>query len=90
MLVVSQSDDVSISSYVIIDELKYHVPTVRKAVDVCFKSFQVFNAKYPVECENVWYFLQRGVYEIETEFDCKSPLVLTILNSIKAIAQKND
>lgn len=83
------SDDIGFNSYVIIDDLKYELPTVRKAVDICFKSFHTFNAKYPAECEKVWYFLQRGVYEFETEFDCKSPIVLTILNSVKA-AQKKD
>lgn len=88
MLLVFDEND--ITSYVIIDDLKYEVATVRKAVDICFKSFQVFNAKYPAECEKIWYFLQRALYGFETEFDCKSPSVLTILNSIKTITDNKD
>lgn len=88
MLLVSNEDD--FSSYIVIDDLKYEVATVRKAVDICFKSFQVFNAKYPAECEKVWYFIQRALYGFETEFDCKSPSVLTILHSIKTVVHKKD
>ncbi|KAM0731577.1 hypothetical protein ACS0PU_002637 [Formica fusca] len=84
------SDNIGLNSYVIIDDLKYKLPTVRKAVDICFKSFHTLNAKYPAECEKVWYFLQQGVYGFETEFDCKSPAVLTILNYVKAVAQLKD
>lgn len=87
MLIVS--NDIDFTSYVI-DHLKYKFPIIRKAVDICFKTFHAFNAKYPAEYEKVWYFLQRGIYGFETEFDCKSPIVLTILNSLKAIAQKKD
>lgn len=34
------------------------------AVDLCYKAFYVLQAKYPVESEVVWNFLQTYVYEI--------------------------
>lgn len=38
--------------------------TLLGAVDVCFKSFFVFDIKYPKKCCPVWEFLQSTVYNI--------------------------
>ncbi|KAF4531566.1 hypothetical protein B566_EDAN013570 [Ephemera danica] len=55
--------------FVIIENIFYKVETILKAVDVCFKSFFVFNATYQVECEHIWLFVQRKVFEITTKYD---------------------
>lgn len=36
------------------------------AIDLCFQTFFALDAKYPVDCEKVWYFLQH-VYSITNE-----------------------
>ncbi|KAH0546489.1 hypothetical protein KQX54_010398 [Cotesia glomerata] len=38
---------------------------------------------YPIESENIWYFLQWGIYKITTNSDAQIPLVFSILNKLK-------
>lgn len=70
--------------YVVFEDVRYEFANLKKAVDVCFKTFQTLNARYPVECQEIWYLIQRGLYNITTEYDTPSPNVLTILRSINA------
>ncbi|KAL4720806.1 hypothetical protein ACJJTC_006795 [Scirpophaga incertulas] len=57
--------------YVIINDTFYLLHTILDAVDVCFKSFQVLNCRYPIECVSTWQFIQKGVYQIQTPWDKK-------------------
>lgn len=43
-----------------------------KALDVCFKFFQVLNASYPSTVKQLWTFIQKYVYNIHTEHDVES------------------
>lgn len=54
---------------VVIDNFHFEVKSVIRAIDITFKSFQALDAKYPPEAEQIWLFLQRGVYGIETRHD---------------------
>lgn len=67
------------SSYVIIDQNLYKVPSVLKAIDICFKVFHVLHVQYPLECEQIWLFLQKAIYKISTTWDKKIPIVDTFL-----------
>lgn len=49
-----------------INEL-YDTQTVLQAVDLCFKSFFVLNAKYPPQCEYCFLYLQQFVYKLPRE-----------------------
>ncbi|CAH1155017.1 unnamed protein product [Phaedon cochleariae] len=51
------------------NNLKFSVGNLLKTVDVAFKLFHVINLKYPVECDHVWMFIQKYVYEISTPYD---------------------
>lgn len=57
------------SYYVCIDDIKYEVNNILNAVDICYKAFQVFNAKYSVDCEQIWTFFQKYIYKRGTKFD---------------------
>lgn len=37
------------------------------AVNLCFQAFFALDAKYPVNSEMIWYFLQHQVYGITDE-----------------------
>ncbi|KAB0799883.1 hypothetical protein PPYR_07763 [Photinus pyralis] len=56
-------------NFVKINEVLYEVECPLKALDICFKSFFVFNASYPASCEQCWVFVQKKIYNIETETD---------------------
>ncbi|KAE9522651.1 hypothetical protein AGLY_016956 [Aphis glycines] len=64
------------------DDVKYKLLTVLKAIDVCFKIFHVFNLEYPLECSNVWLFLQVYFYEISTKYDKSCNLVRQICSEL--------
>jgi len=55
------------SFYVIVNDVKYTSTSLPNAIDLCFQIFFALDAKYPVDCEKVWYFLQQYVYSITNE-----------------------
>lgn len=69
--------------YIRLDTTLYSMPTVLKVLDVLFKIFATFNACYPKECENIWYLIQWGIYEIHTIWDENIPFLCSALNKIK-------
>lgn len=48
---------------------KNSLPTILKALDVCFHIFHVFNVKYPTQSEHIWLFMQIVIYNLRTKFD---------------------
>jgi hypothetical protein len=65
--------------YVVFDNNKYKLNSFLKAVDICFRLFHAFNVKYPVECVNLWTFLQWAVYGFETKWDSACPVVRSFM-----------
>ena len=57
------------SVYCMYDDVVYQLDGLIKAVDVCFKTFFVLNAKYPAEAINVWTLLQKAVFGISTHWE---------------------
>lgn len=72
-----------VQSFVIINDTKYKLETPLKAVDICFKSFFTLNYKYPLEGEQIWTFIQKYFYEIDTNSDKCFPQVNTLINDLK-------
>lgn len=69
--------------YVVINKFYYKVESALKALDICFKSFFVFNLHYTPQCDQIWYFMQTFIYEIITKFDKNcSPNVNTLINDL--------
>lgn len=65
------------------DNITYKLHSLAKAVDVCFKTYHVFNIQYPEKCEPVWDFLNREFYHL-TNCDTKTkPPTYMLLNEIK-------
>ncbi|CAI6372350.1 unnamed protein product [Macrosiphum euphorbiae] len=59
-----------ISSYlVVVDNTFYRLNSIIASVDCCFKIFLTLNAEYPVESSGIWYFIQRGLYNLKTPWD---------------------
>lgn len=55
------------SFYVIINDIKYEATSLINAVNLSFQVFFALDAKYPVDSEMVWYFLQYHIYGITDE-----------------------
>lgn len=46
--------------FVLMNDVVFPISSTVKAVDICFKLFQVFNIEYPVECRLAWLCIQRA------------------------------
>lgn len=58
---------VKLSSYVIVDDIKYATKSVIEAVDLAFKIFFVSDSQYSSLSHHIWLFLQIAVYGIGEE-----------------------
>lgn len=57
------------SFFVSINQLLYSVENITKAVDICYKIIHVLQAKYPPESEQIWMFIQKVIYHMNTPYD---------------------
>jgi len=65
----TESENQISAFYVIVNNHIFKVESGLKAVDICFKSFFALNLNYPDESKQVWYFIQKYFYNIETKYD---------------------
>lgn len=72
-----------VASYVIVNDIRYTAETPLKAIDTCFKIYHTLNAKYPLEAEVPWTFIQTYVYEIHSQYDKKYVSVNTLIADIE-------
>lgn len=65
--------------YVVVEHTYYELPSLVAAVDVAFKIFQATAAEYPILAYDIWLFIQKGFYNVETRYDRISQSVKTFL-----------
>ena len=56
-------------AYVCVDRILYTVSSVLQALDICFKSFHVFNLAYSIESKHIWLIIQKCFYKFKTQYD---------------------
>ncbi|KAF4514066.1 UNVERIFIED_CONTAM: hypothetical protein B566_EDAN018856 [Ephemera danica] len=61
----------------------YELDSLLKAVDICFKVFFCMSLEYGKDSEQLWNFLQKGVYNITTKYDNSFPSVNDLLLRLK-------
>jgi len=72
-MVIAIGSIVSLTSfYVIVNDIKYTSTSLINAVNLCFQIFFALDAKYPVDSEMVWCFLQHYVYNITSGRDARN------------------
>lgn len=76
--------------YVFFDNVLFKRSTYIGALSTCFQIFHVFNLKYPVASQNVWLFIQKYFYEINTKFDFSSPAVISLMHYLQSKDWKKD
>lgn len=75
------------SCFVVVNMTMYSVETPVKAIDTCFKIIHALNAKYPLEAETTWTFLQKYVYDINTPYDKPYVSVNTLISEINRLTE---
>lgn len=77
------------SFYVCIDTVLYKVPSILKALEICFKSFHVFDAVYPPESEHLWLLLQRVLFKFSTKWDKMTPYIMEVISELSNLDKEN-
>lgn len=83
MVVVGSSDIDIKRSFVIVDTIYYEIETPLKAIDIAIKCIHSLHAQYPKESEQVYLFLQKGIYDITTKYDKKCSAVSTLVKEYR-------
>jgi hypothetical protein len=73
----------SCSSYVVINNCYYNFDSPIVALDFCFKSFHVLNAKYPAESKVAWNFIQTQLFKLKTDSDENFLVVQQLVQDIQ-------
>jgi len=84
-IVFVETDGQVTSFYVVINKYFYKVESALKAIDVCFKSFFAFHLNYTPECEQVWCFIQKYMYDIKTKYDKSFQAVNNMIHDLNSI-----
>lgn len=74
------------SSYVVVNKIKYSIETPLKAIDTCFKIYQVLNAQYPFEVQIPWTFLQKHIYDISTVYDKSFVVINKLISDLNRVS----
>jgi len=75
--------------FILVDNILYKVPSTLKAIDLCFKIFQVFDVEYPIESAHIWLLFQRILYGYENSSDKMTPNVTETISDMMTFADKN-
>ncbi|XP_036319129.1 uncharacterized protein LOC118733709 [Rhagoletis pomonella] len=70
------------------DNIIYKVFNFAKAVDICFKAYNVFNMAYAEPCAAMWDFINRQFYQLTINAKPK-PGIEALLNEIKIAKETN-
>ncbi|KYN02842.1 hypothetical protein ALC62_06329, partial [Cyphomyrmex costatus] len=88
IIAVGSLQDIS-DFFVAVDNILYKVPSILKAIDLCFKIFQVFDVKYPIESAHIWLLFQRILYTSESSSDNISPTIMETISDIMTFQDRN-
>lgn len=64
------------------DSVKYKVHSILRAIEVCYKIFQLFNLQYPPESLVVWLFIQKYFFNYTSIYDIPHPKLTQILTKL--------
>jgi len=80
--VVGVDFEIAKDFYVYYFNTYYKFSSIIRAVDVCFKIFQVFNLKYPIQSSLVWTFIQHYFYDIHYDSDVKNSSMMSLISDL--------
>jgi len=61
----------------------YKFNNIVRAVDICFKIFQVLNLNYPHQSELVWTFIQKFIFQIDLNSDVQCSSLASLISDLK-------
>ncbi|XP_024871055.1 uncharacterized protein LOC112454082 [Temnothorax curvispinosus] len=76
-------------SYVQVDDILYKTNSTLEAIDICFKTFHVFQVNYPIMSEHLWMLIQKGIYNFTTKWDSIIPNIEHVLSKVSKSFEKS-
>lgn len=70
------------AAHVYVVDIQYVLPNIKEGFEACFKSYLALNCEYPVECDHVWFFIQKCVFNIATPYDTQNSTIETFIKSL--------
>lgn len=70
--------------FVYLDSVMIEFNEFCRALDICFKSFHIFNVEYPLASSNFWCFIEHYLYNIEKTNFRKSTKVSVLISEISS------
>jgi len=55
-----------------------------KALEVCFKSYFVFNCSYPKECYDPWIVIQLELFKLVTVYDRSTATTTSVISKLQS------
>lgn len=74
--------------FISVDDTLYKVSSVLKAIDLCFKIFQVFDVEYPIESAHIWLLFQIILYGYKNSSDKMTPNITETISDMLALQDK--
>lgn len=90
LIVVGQTIENIIATYVQIDGVRYKPRTPVAALDACLKAYHTLDAVYPQECKTVWYFIQQYFYNLYLKEDENISRVTSLISALKGLASRKE
>jgi hypothetical protein len=86
LIIVGSIKDIQ-DVYVCVDNEVYKVPELLQGLDICFKTFHVFNLQYPSASEHIWMLIQKGIYKVNLPCDKH---ITSIEHAVKQLTEGNE
>lgn len=83
MIVGPSLTEITTFLIVVNDCAVYERTNILAAVDTCFKAIWALNAEYSFDSYATWYFIQRGLYKITSQFDKGSTAAESLLSDCR-------
>lgn len=69
--------------YIRVDDVMYELDSLLNALYVLYQVYTLFNMAYPVESENLSYFIQWNVLNLKTDSDSQKASVFAFIKKLK-------
>lgn len=88
LIAVGEKDYKLNTIFIYLNDVLYPVSSFVKGISVLFQAFNTLNLEYPVECRQVWIFVEEYFYNI-TASGLKSNDCISLLTELSAIEDNN-
>lgn len=75
-------------AYAVVDSVKFKYDSFLEAIDGCFQIFHATNASYPEDSNDIWAFIEVGIYKMKPSKKLSQAVCHTLANLGLSIPDK--